>query len=202
MITGSARGIGRVLAQELAAVGTKVVIADIKVEESENTVQVIQEAGGDAIAIPTDVRKRQDCQNLIEKTVAHYDRLDIMLCNAGIDILKPAVALEELEWDNIINTKDDVVFTYEEIYKNPAIPSYARDFLKIGKNREFPTVKKLDDWRVEFTLPQPFAPFVRITRMEVLPAHVLQSLIQKKRCWGSAVISLSLEYGYTPRTNY
>ncbi|AOY81262.1 SDR family NAD(P)-dependent oxidoreductase [Moorena producens JHB] len=104
IITGSARGIGRVLAQELAAVGTKVVVADRKVKDSENTVQAIQEAGGEVIAIPTDVRKRQECDRLIKKTVAHYHRLDIMLCNAGIDIIKPAAALEELEWDDIINT--------------------------------------------------------------------------------------------------
>ncbi|AOY81263.2 ABC transporter substrate-binding protein [Moorena producens JHB] len=86
-----------------------------------------------------------------------------------------------LKWsDGKPLTANDVVFTYEDIYKNPAINAYAMDFLKIGKNREFPTLKKLDDWRVEFTLPEPFYPFLRITRMEILPAHVLQSLIHKK----------------------
>ncbi|MBC6477203.1 MAG: SDR family oxidoreductase [Hormoscilla sp. GUM202] len=104
IVTGAARGIGKVLARELAAVGTKVVVADINVEGSENTVQMIRDAGGQAIAIPTDVRDRQECDRLIEQTVAEYHQLDIMLCNAGIDILKPAIALEEFEWDNIINT--------------------------------------------------------------------------------------------------
>ncbi|WP_293112635.1 ABC transporter substrate-binding protein [Moorena sp. SIO4G3] len=90
-----------------------------------------------------------------------------------------------LKWsDGKPLTANDVVFTYEDIYKNPEINAYARDFLKIGKNREFPTVKKLDDWRVEFTLPEPFSPFLRITRMEILPAHVLQSLIHKKDAGG------------------
>jgi NAD(P)-dependent dehydrogenase (short-subunit alcohol dehydrogenase family) len=104
IVTGAARGIGKVLARELAAVGTKVVAADLKVEELEKTVQMIRDAGGEAIAIPTDVRDRQQCDRMIEQTVAEYHQLDIMLCNAGIDILKPAIALEELEWDNIINT--------------------------------------------------------------------------------------------------
>ncbi|MBD6619327.1 SDR family oxidoreductase [Komarekiella sp. 'clone 1'] len=103
IITGSARGIGRAIAQGLASVGTKVVVADIKVAESEKTAQMIQAAGGEAIAIPTDVRNRQDCLRLIEQTVAHYHKLDIMVCNAGIDIIKSATDLEELEWDNIIN---------------------------------------------------------------------------------------------------
>jgi NAD(P)-dependent dehydrogenase (short-subunit alcohol dehydrogenase family) len=103
IITGSARGIGRAIAQGLAAIGTKVVVADIKVPESEKTVQTIQAAGGEAIAIPTDVRNRQDCLRLIEQTVDYYHRVDIMVCNAGIDIIKSADSLEELEWDDIIN---------------------------------------------------------------------------------------------------
>ncbi|MDB9373587.1 SDR family NAD(P)-dependent oxidoreductase [Nodularia sphaerocarpa] len=103
IVTGSARGIGRAIAQGLASVGVKIVIADIKGLEAEKTAQKIQVDGGEAIAIPTDVRNRQECLQLIEQTVAHYHRLDIMVCNAGIDILKSANSLEESEWDNIIN---------------------------------------------------------------------------------------------------
>ena len=89
IITGAARGIGKVIAQGLAAVGVKVVIADIKQIEAEATAKIIQAAGGDAIALTTDVTKRQDCQNLIQQTVNYYNRLNILVCNAGIDILKP-----------------------------------------------------------------------------------------------------------------
>jgi NAD(P)-dependent dehydrogenase (short-subunit alcohol dehydrogenase family) len=103
IITGSAQGIGRAIAQGLASVGAKVVVADIKAPEAQKTAQIIQEAGGEAIAIPTDVRNRQDCLRLIKQTVDNYHRLDIMVCNAGIDIIKSATSLEEFEWDNIIN---------------------------------------------------------------------------------------------------
>ncbi|WP_066382144.1 ABC transporter substrate-binding protein [Anabaena sp. CA = ATCC 33047] len=86
-----------------------------------------------------------------------------------------------LKWsDGQPLTADDVVFTYKDIYTNPAIPSYAKDFLQIGKNRSFPTVKKLDTWSVEFTLPEPFAPFLRTTKLEILPAHILRDSIIKK----------------------
>ncbi|MBD2446910.1 ABC transporter substrate-binding protein [Nostoc sp. FACHB-152] len=77
-------------------------------------------------------------------------------------------------------TADDVVFTYQDIYTNPAIPSYAKDFLQIGQNRQFPIVKKLDNLRVEFTLPEPFAPFLRTTKLEILPEHILRDSITKK----------------------
>jgi peptide/nickel transport system substrate-binding protein len=75
---------------------------------------------------------------------------------------------------------DDVVFTYKDIYTNPAIPSYAKDFLQIGKTRAFPTVKQLDNSRVEFTLPEAFTPFIRTTKLEILPAHILRSSITTK----------------------
>jgi peptide/nickel transport system substrate-binding protein len=86
-----------------------------------------------------------------------------------------------LKWsDGEPLTADDVVFTYKDIYTNPAIPSYAKDFLKIGKTRSFPKVRKLDNWRVEFTLPEPFAPFLRTTKLEILPAHILRTSITTK----------------------
>jgi len=103
IITGAARGIGRVLAQGLAQAGAKVVIGDINQVGAEQTVQLIQEAGGEAIAIETDVRQRQACQNLINQAVANYGQLDIMVCNAGVEILKNTDELEEFEWDQVIN---------------------------------------------------------------------------------------------------
>jgi NAD(P)-dependent dehydrogenase (short-subunit alcohol dehydrogenase family) len=103
IITGAARGIGRVLAQGLAQVGVKVVIADINQTGGEETAQLIKQSGGESIAIHTDVCNRQDCLNLIEQTVSYYGKLDIMICNAGIEILKPTYELEEAEWDAVIN---------------------------------------------------------------------------------------------------
>ncbi|MEH1920958.1 ABC transporter substrate-binding protein [Nostoc sp.] len=92
-----------------------------------------------------------------------------------------------LKWsDGKPLTAEDVVFTYNEIYSNPAIPSYAQDFLIIGKNRTFPTVRKLDDLRVEFTLPEPFAPFIRTTKLEILPAHIFRETIKIKDQKGRA----------------
>ncbi|MGK7903716.1 MAG: ABC transporter substrate-binding protein [Hormoscilla sp.] len=83
-----------------------------------------------------------------------------------------------LKWsDGEPLTADDVVFTFKEIYLNPKIPTVYRDFLRIGST--FPTVRKLDDRRVEFILPEPFAPFVRyMTKMAIMPAHALQDSVR------------------------
>lgn len=88
---------------------------------------------------------------------------------------------EGLKWsDGQPLTVDDVVFTYNDIYLNEAIPTDTRDVLRIGKERKLPTVKKIDNRRVEFSVPEPFRPFLLTTGASILPAHVLKESIIKK----------------------
>ena len=87
----------------------------------------------------------------------------------------------ELKWsDGKPLTVDDVVFTYNDIYLNKAIPTDARDILRIGVSRQLPTVQKLDERRVEFITPEPFAPFLRATGLPILPAHALAESVKTK----------------------
>ena len=85
----------------------------------------------------------------------------------------------KLKWsDGKPITADDVIFTYQDIYLNPKIPTVYRDFLRIGSSGAFPSVKKIDRRRVEFILPEPFAPFLRyIEKLKILPAHALRDTI-------------------------
>lgn len=88
---------------------------------------------------------------------------------------------QNLKWsDGSPLTIDDVLFTFNEVYLNPDIPTDTRDILKIGKNRQLPTVKKIDADRVEFTTPEPFAPFLRTLGISILPAHKLRASVQQK----------------------
>ncbi len=88
---------------------------------------------------------------------------------------------EGLKWsDGEPLTVDDVVFSYQDIYLNPAIPTDIQDVLKIGKNRLFPRVRKIDDRHVEFTTPEVFAPFLRRTGIPILPKHVLEKAVKTK----------------------
>lgn len=88
---------------------------------------------------------------------------------------------EGLKWsDGEPLTVDDVVFTYNDIYFNEKIPTDIRDILRIGKNRLLPSVRKLDERRVEFTVPEPFAPFLRYTGLVILPAHALREAVNTK----------------------
>ncbi|WP_442948147.1 ABC transporter substrate-binding protein [Nostoc sp.] len=98
------------------------------------------------------------------------------------DKLKIVFTLREgLKWsDGQPLTVDDVVFTYNDIYLNEAIPTDVRDALRIGESRKLPTVRKVDERRVEFSVPEPFRPFLLSTGSPILPAHVLQKSIKTK----------------------
>ena len=86
-----------------------------------------------------------------------------------------------LKWsDGAPLTVDDVAFTFNEVYFNQEIPTDTRDILKIGKERKLPTVKKVAGNRIEFTTPEPFAPFLRTLGISILPAHKLRSSITQK----------------------
>ena len=87
-----------------------------------------------------------------------------------------------LKWsDGKPLTVDDVVFTYNNIYFNEQIPTDIRDILRIGKSKALPQVQKLDNRRVEFTVPEPFAPFLRFAGgLVILPEHALRQAIETK----------------------
>jgi peptide/nickel transport system substrate-binding protein len=88
---------------------------------------------------------------------------------------------KNLKWSNGEPlTIDDVLFTFNEVYFNPDIPSNERDGLRIGKQRKLPIIKKIDNDRLEFTTPEPFAPFIRSLGIGILPAHKLRSTVNQK----------------------
>ena len=85
---------------------------------------------------------------------------------------------DDLRWsDGEPLTVDDVVFTYNDLIFNEKITTDTRDVLRIGVEGKLPVVTKLDSRRVEFKIPEPFAPFLRVTGIGVLPQHILQETV-------------------------
>ena len=96
---------------------------------------------------------------------------------------------ENLKWsDGVPLTADDVVFTFNEIYLNEKIPYNGRSTLKVGESREFPKIEKLNNLQVQFTLPEPFAPFFSTIGKDILPKHILQPTIEQKDRDGNPVL--------------
>lgn len=83
-VTGGANGIGRAIALLYAAEGARVVVADIRAEDGEETVAAIRSLGGEAIFVDTDVRVGDDLRALVEAAEGSYGALHIMTANAGI----------------------------------------------------------------------------------------------------------------------
>lgn len=92
-----------------------------------------------------------------------------------------------LKWsDGEPLTAEDVVFSFQDIYLNEAVPTGLRDILRIGDTGAFPAVRKLNDRQVEFTTPEPFAPFLRYCGgIQLLPAHALRESIETKDANGN-----------------
>ncbi len=86
-----------------------------------------------------------------------------------------------LKWsDGHPLTVDDVVFTYNDVYLNPEIPTNVRDSLRIGKSRSFPKVEKISENQVKFTISEPFAPFLQSAALAILPKHIVEEKIRKR----------------------
>jgi peptide/nickel transport system substrate-binding protein len=93
---------------------------------------------------------------------------------------------ENLKWsDGKPLTADDVVFSYNDLYLNPKILNNYKDSLRIGQSGTFPTIRKLDERRIEFTITEPFAPFLDSAELPILPAHILRETVEKTDAQGN-----------------
>lgn len=104
VITGADSGIGRAIAIQFASEGATVVInyAHAK-DKADEVLQTIQQKQGKAIVIQADVSQYQQAMGLIQQAVEHFNRLDIMVNNAGMEIHSPFVDVSEEQFDRVLS---------------------------------------------------------------------------------------------------
>ena len=111
IITGSAQGIGKTIAETFAREGAKIVITDINIEKAQATADEIKNKYNvETIAIASNVTKLSDCENLIAKTLDKFQKIDILVNNAGITKDNLVLRMTEQEWDAVISVNLKGVF--------------------------------------------------------------------------------------------
>ena len=114
IITGGGQGMGRACALAFAKKGIRTVINDLDESKAENTVEEINKNGGQSLIAVGDVSSKHEVEEVITKTMSHYNSVDILINNAGV--LKPTktINITEKEWDWIISVNLKGTFLFSQ----------------------------------------------------------------------------------------
>ena len=105
IVTGATAGIGRQCALTLAAAGAKIIATGRKASEGEKTVELIKQAGGEALFLQQDVTNEKRWQEIVATAAEKWGRLDILVNNAGGFFVKPITdtSVEDFQFLNVVN---------------------------------------------------------------------------------------------------
>jgi NAD(P)-dependent dehydrogenase (short-subunit alcohol dehydrogenase family) len=105
IITGSTRGIGRATAEAFLAAGARVAISSRKSEACEETCRTLRDAGYDVLSAPAHVGRAEDITRLVDATLDHFGRLDVVVCNAAVNpVFATLQDVSEDTWAKIMET--------------------------------------------------------------------------------------------------
>ncbi|MBU4485514.1 MAG: 3-oxoacyl-[acyl-carrier-protein] reductase [Candidatus Delongbacteria bacterium] len=120
VITGSARGIGKAIAEEYASNGAKVVISDILQDLADGTaLEIKNKFNTETMAVKADVSKYDEVENLISQTIEKFGKIDILVNNAGITRDNLIMRMSDQEWDLVININLKGVFNCTKAVTRP-----------------------------------------------------------------------------------
>jgi len=110
IVTGAASGIGRAIAAAYLAEGAKVAIADLRQETAEEAAAALDPTGRNALGVGMDVADEAEVEAGTEATVARFGRLDVLVSNAGIQIVSPVVDFAFADWKRMLGIHLDGAF--------------------------------------------------------------------------------------------
>ena len=110
LITGAASGIGKRIAEVYAEHGAKVAIADINLDAANATAQAIERSGGKALGVRMDVTDEHEVDAGVDAIAAHFGSVDILVSNAGIQIVNPVDTFSYADWKKLMAIHVDGAF--------------------------------------------------------------------------------------------
>jgi len=110
IVTGAASGIGRGIALAFAREGAKVSIADMNLEGAEAVAKSIRDDGGQAIGVAMNVTSEEEVNSGVEKTVNEFGRVDVLVSNAGVQIVHPVHEFPFDQWKTMLEIHLDGAF--------------------------------------------------------------------------------------------
>ena len=110
VITGAASGIGKEIALRFAAEGGRPVIADLNLDAADATAREIKAKGADAFAVGMNVVEEAAVEKGVADTMTKYGRIDVLVSNAGIQIVKPVVDFPFADWKRLLSIHLDGAF--------------------------------------------------------------------------------------------
>ncbi|HMQ05589.1 MAG TPA: SDR family NAD(P)-dependent oxidoreductase [Pyrinomonadaceae bacterium] len=122
LVTGGGSGIGRATSERLAAEGGKIAVVDINVKNGGQTVEAIRKAGGASIFACADVSNSDEVRAGIKLTVEKWEKIDVLVNNAGIMTFEPITELAEEAWERVIAVNLRSVFLFCK-YALPVMPA-------------------------------------------------------------------------------
>ncbi|MBI4287056.1 MAG: glucose 1-dehydrogenase [Chloroflexi bacterium] len=103
VVTGASKGIGRAIALGYAAAGAQIVMASRNRGNLEKASEEASKLGKQPLIAPTDVTQKGDVDNLVRTTLNRFGRIDVMVNDPALTIMKPIMDIEEPEWDSVMD---------------------------------------------------------------------------------------------------
>lgn len=133
LVTGGSRGIGRAIALKLAEYGANVAITYAhSVDAAEKVKQELKSAGVKAIALKADAVEFDKAEETIQQVIEEWDKLDIVVNNAGITRDNLILRMKEEDWDAVIDTNLKSIFNYSKAVAKPMMRNRGGSIINIS----------------------------------------------------------------------
>jgi 3-oxoacyl-[acyl-carrier protein] reductase len=132
IVTGAARGLGRAIAETLAAAGAKVACVDVNVDVLDQAVAALNSAGRTAIALACDVTDSRRVGEVVDEVVKTLGGLDILVNNAGITRDNVVLRMKDEQWDAVIGINLKGTFLFTRAAARPMIKAHRGRIINIA----------------------------------------------------------------------